>query len=386
MAASMSHFRLYLLFVVAFLFPASLTLAENYSSANYTVEAPTVIEPAAYGSSSSYGLWGTIPNIAPTGGSSDNFGINPGFLSYTGATMPELSATAHIDSIDLSWTAATGVVAVTYDVGVSLAPGGPYLFKGIQETLSTILENRTPNTAYYLIVRVKELNGTALLGYSNEVAITTLPSQITASGSVPPPAGWEYGPNGLVPLPILPPTYVPWVDPGTGVVPRSGGTSGRDTDESPVILLPGESVTISPALFRQFGYVVTGSGDAEVIIPKAQITLWRLNPATNEFEVWPDAKLATVYTDKFGLYSFMIPAGSYRVEVKAPGYEDYVGSVVAVESTGRLDQRIELVKEVPRTLKTYQVALFALAGLVALWLVIILVRFLVRRPPPPPVS
>ncbi len=82
----------------------------------------------------------------------------------------------------------------------------------------------------------------------------------------------------------------------------------------------------------------------------------------------------------------MIPAGSYRVEVKAPGYEDYVGSVVAVESTGRLDQRIELVKEVPRTLKTYQVALFALAGLVALWLVIILVRFLVRRPPPPPVS
>lgn len=356
--------RISLLTILALISFAPLAQADDFSSSNFTVKDPVIAEPASYGTSSNYGLWGTIPNIAPTNGTSTNFGVNPGFLAFSNITMPTLDATASTTQLDLSWSAAVGGSTVTYEPGYATTLGGPYTFGATQTTRTATISGLTASTAYYLIIRVKEQSGGALLGYSNELAISTLAVSAPAeedededsTGSFPTPPGyWIYGPTGLVPA--------------TGM---GSSTTG--------VLLPGESVTVAAPLVRQFGYVVTVDGELELPISEADVELWRLNPETGMFELWPNDELGIVATDSFGLYSFIVPPGTYRLMVSASSYLDYAGPAVTVGATGEFEQRIELVKAVKMDIPWLWLFVILLMGASLAGLIIFLMlRFTLRR-------
>ncbi len=369
--------------------------ADSFSSTNFTVENP-VMEPAGYGTSSNYALWGTIPYIAASPGSSTNFAMNGGFLSFEGATMPVLTATADVDALSLTWTAVTGAVAVTYEAGIATTPGGPYTYSHLLSSLSYVWDRLEPSEDYYLIVRVKERDtGFALLGYSNELAISTYNRRTSGSGSVSgsststpdtttPPTTWTYVPGiGLVPTPT--PSY-----PGGSLAPGADGNGqmGAGDGASGEVLLPGESMTITPQLFRQFGYVFTLDDGAEDVIGGAVVTLWRLNAETGEFELWPTPNTASMLTDKFGLFSFMVPSGTYRITVDAEGYMPYASGEMLVDATGRFEQSIELTKDGKSMLVDIPWSWLTIVSVIGALLVILMVvamfgRLVKRRRQPP---
>ena len=96
------------------------------------------------------------------------------------------------------------------------------------------------------------------------------------------------------------------------------------------------------------GYVFEKNGDKETRIPKAVVMLYAKNnfdSETGEYKLWN----ATDYlqdnpqtTDISGTYSFLVPEGTYYFEVKAPGYESYVGEPFMVTTGGGVHQNIEL--------------------------------------------
>ena len=93
------------------------------------------------------------------------------------------------------------------------------------------------------------------------------------------------------------------------------------------------------------GYIYEASGDQETRINEARVTLFYRNPDTNSFVRWSADKFQQEnpqITDKTGRYSFLVPEGTYRIEVKVKGYALYTGEEFNV-STGRpVHQNIEL--------------------------------------------
>ena len=357
--------RTSLLITLALICFAPLAQADDFSSTNFTLKDPVIAEPAAYGTSSNYGLWGVIPNIAPVNGTSTNFGVNPGFLAFSNVTMPTLSATASSTSFDLSWSAAVGSSVVTYEPGYATTIGGPYSFSATQTTRTATISGLTESTAYYLIIRVKEQSGGALLGYSNELAISTLSASATSSeessddesvssGSVATSSvGWVFGPDGLV--------------------PASEGGSGT-------VLRPGDSVEVAPQLLRQFGFVFSMQNGVQVPLKGAMVELSRFDEETKTFRVWPNRKDAVVETDEYGLYSFLVPPGLYRIRAMASGYLTYAAPNRVVSGTGQLEQSIEmtpqLTVEVSHSVMTL---MLIIAAVIAGVMLLVLLRVLLRR-------
>ncbi|MDO8601736.1 MAG: hypothetical protein Q7R62_01210 [bacterium] len=112
-------------------------MADDFTSTNFTVKDP-VMESASYGTSTSFSLWGTIPYIASTPGSSTNFSLNPGFLAFPG--MIVVSGRVFSDE---GVTGATSTVKLAVGSSTpyttSTDASGNYIFVNIIQPTSTIL-------------------------------------------------------------------------------------------------------------------------------------------------------------------------------------------------------------------------------------------------------
>jgi hypothetical protein len=93
------------------------------------------------------------------------------------------------------------------------------------------------------------------------------------------------------------------------------------------------------------GYVYEEQGGKQTRIPQAAVSLFRLNPATNKYELWP----AKTYSQEnpqvtgiTGTYAFLVPAGTYHIAVQAPGYKPYIGLPFGVETGNQIHDNIEL--------------------------------------------
>jgi hypothetical protein len=94
------------------------------------------------------------------------------------------------------------------------------------------------------------------------------------------------------------------------------------------------------------GYVYEKNGSKETRVPDAIVSMYALNSANGQYEMWP----ATTYhqenpqtTGVSGTYSFLVPPGTYRVSVTAPGYIPYDGKPFDVQVGGGVHQNIELI-------------------------------------------
>jgi len=93
------------------------------------------------------------------------------------------------------------------------------------------------------------------------------------------------------------------------------------------------------------GYVYEKSGDRQIRIPGAIVSLFWLNPETKEYQMWPAQNYQqenSQITDVTGRYSFLVAEGTYYLVVEAPGYPIYQGKVFQVREGAGVHENIEL--------------------------------------------
>jgi len=93
------------------------------------------------------------------------------------------------------------------------------------------------------------------------------------------------------------------------------------------------------------GYVFEKNGDKETRVPGAVVSIYRLNAATKQYELWPAKDFQQEnpqVTDITGKYSFLVPPGKYYISVEAPGYEKYESKPFEVSEGPGVHFNIEL--------------------------------------------
>ena len=94
------------------------------------------------------------------------------------------------------------------------------------------------------------------------------------------------------------------------------------------------------------GYVYEKTADnKKTRIDGAKVTIYWLNPDTKQFEAWPASDFQQENpqtTDDTGRYSFLVPEGTYYIEVKAEGYLPYKGEPFQVQEGSGVHTNIEL--------------------------------------------
>ncbi|MBI4094227.1 MAG: hypothetical protein HY436_00275 [Candidatus Liptonbacteria bacterium] len=93
------------------------------------------------------------------------------------------------------------------------------------------------------------------------------------------------------------------------------------------------------------GYIFEQSGRKEVRIPDAEVSLFLLDPQSGQFALWPAKEFRQAnpqVTDVRGTYSFLVPEGTYRLEISAPGYRQYVGEPFVVEEGTPVHENVAL--------------------------------------------
>lgn len=93
------------------------------------------------------------------------------------------------------------------------------------------------------------------------------------------------------------------------------------------------------------GYVYERFGDREARIPGAIVTLHWLDPETKTYGNWPAVQFQQEnpqVTDATGKYAFLVPAGTYALEVAAPGYLTFTGKPFSVREGSGVHLNLEL--------------------------------------------
>ncbi|MEK7556607.1 MAG: carboxypeptidase-like regulatory domain-containing protein, partial [Patescibacteria group bacterium] len=93
------------------------------------------------------------------------------------------------------------------------------------------------------------------------------------------------------------------------------------------------------------GYVFEQIGNQELRITGAIVSLYRLNPLSTQYELWPAGEYQQEnpqVTDVTGRYSYLVPEGTYYLQVEAPGYRVHIGKPFRVSEGSGVHENIEL--------------------------------------------
>lgn len=147
--------------------------------------------------------------------------------------------------------------------------------------------------------------------------------------------------------------------------------------EVPVVAGEYEIITViefnDPALGRKAlrlitvvdpeGYVYERTKGKETRIPGAVVSLYWLNPQTNEYMLWPAEDYQQrnpQTTDNRGTYSFLVPPGYYYLKTEAPGYPVYESEPFEVAEGVGVHTNIELSSDLWRDFIDWKVILLLL--------------------------
>ena len=94
------------------------------------------------------------------------------------------------------------------------------------------------------------------------------------------------------------------------------------------------------------GYVFEAFSGKEIRIPNAKVTLLEYDSA-GKSRVWPAKDFQQTNpqtTGKSGNYAFLVPTGTYSINISVDGYQDYVGEQFSVTQGNGVHENIELKK------------------------------------------
>jgi len=93
------------------------------------------------------------------------------------------------------------------------------------------------------------------------------------------------------------------------------------------------------------GYVYKMLFGEQVRVKNAKVSLYQLNPQTDEYQLWPARDFAQQNpqtTDITGQYAFLAPPGTYYLQADAPGYRQYKGEIFVLAANQPAHENIEL--------------------------------------------
>ncbi|MDD3007140.1 MAG: carboxypeptidase regulatory-like domain-containing protein, partial [Candidatus Pacebacteria bacterium] len=96
------------------------------------------------------------------------------------------------------------------------------------------------------------------------------------------------------------------------------------------------------------GYVYESIKGQELHIKGATVSLYHLNPETQEYELWKAGEFQQQnpqITDERGTYSFLVPYGKYYLVVLADGYEDYQSEPFDITAGSGVHMNLELIPQ-----------------------------------------
>lgn len=96
---------------------------------------------------------------------------------------------------------------------------------------------------------------------------------------------------------------------------------------------------------NQQGFVYFTDDDKEIPVTPATVSLFWMNPTTNQYELWSgEERLQSnpQVTDYKGIYSFFPPAGSYYLEVESPYYKKYRSKNFTINEGDGVYEKVEL--------------------------------------------
>lgn len=156
---------------------------QEFTSTSFEVADP-VIQPASFGTSSNFQLYGVLAQPSIGESAATNFSLKAGFLYFPLATSPTLSASPGDSTVSLSWSASTGFLGWTissYSIGYSSSAGGPYNYSSVGNVTSSSVGSLSNGTTYYFVVRAKDYFGN-FVATSSEVSATPAESASGSSG------------------------------------------------------------------------------------------------------------------------------------------------------------------------------------------------------------
>jgi hypothetical protein len=191
-------------FVLLFFVGANFALADEFRSSSFISSEP-VIFSGSYGTSTSFGLIGSISQISIGTSTSGSFGINSGFLYFPTVTSPVVTATAGNAQVALSWTASVGSLGWTvsgYNVGQSTVSGGPYTYSSsLGNVTSSTRTGLTNGTTYYFVIRPEDTFGNTIATSSEVSGVPVAPTPSPTPS--PSPSGGGGGGGGIVAQPVF---------------------------------------------------------------------------------------------------------------------------------------------------------------------------------------
>jgi len=96
------------------------------------------------------------------------------------------------------------------------------------------------------------------------------------------------------------------------------------------------------------GYVYERIKDQELRIKNTVVSIYQLDSKSNEYQFWPANEFEQknpITTDMTGRYSFIVPKGTYYLEVEASGYLPYRSEPFDVKEGANINRSIELKKD-----------------------------------------
>ncbi|MEI6304858.1 MAG: dockerin type I repeat-containing protein [Candidatus Taylorbacteria bacterium] len=175
------------LLTVALVLPILIVNATDPGSASYKV-IDSSFNSVREMTSASFGLTGSMSQIAIGSSTATTFMLNSGFLYFPKVTTPVVTASAGDAKVDLSWTASEGFLGFNiggYLVGQSNTSGGPYTFTSVGNVTSATRSSLTNSQPYFFIIQAQDAFG-MVVASSTEVSATPVATTPVTPPVVPP--------------------------------------------------------------------------------------------------------------------------------------------------------------------------------------------------------
>ncbi|MCR4274980.1 MAG: dockerin type I domain-containing protein [Candidatus Campbellbacteria bacterium] len=170
------------------IFTAVFVRADEYTSPSYRVLDPVMFS-SGYGTSTSFGLWGSVSQPAIATSTSALYEVRSGFLYFPFVTTPVLTASlVGTSTAVVTWTPAQaylGWSVGSYTHGIGTNSSGPYSYTPVGTDLVATSTGLTLGTTYYFVTVVNDAFGNAIG--------TSSPASLAIPGSPPEPGDDDDG-------------------------------------------------------------------------------------------------------------------------------------------------------------------------------------------------
>lgn len=151
--------------------------ASDLTSSSFIIRDPVIGVGGGYGTSASFGLYGSGDTITIGRGTSASFEGRAGFLWYPYVTQGAFSVIQNANDADLSWSAGTAGLGWSisgYRTGIATVSGGPYTYTAVGNVTSYSYTNLTPGQYCFVLQTLDAFS--EVIATSSEQCITIHPT------------------------------------------------------------------------------------------------------------------------------------------------------------------------------------------------------------------